>query len=302
MEDLLSDKTSSLIEDSFIKLSSLSLHVVQAGPVDGELVVLLHGFPEFWYGWRKQIVPLAEAGFRVVVPDQRGYNLSGKPVGVSAYALPKLVGDVAGLVSSLGREKCRLVGHDWGAAVAWETALAYPNLLERLVILNVPHPDVMVRFLGRRWEQTRKSWYIFAFQLPRLPEWLIRRRDFAALQRALTASADPEIFSAQDLDAYREAWAQPGALTAMLNWYRAAFRAGLRQIIKPGGQQLRRVQPPTLMLWGKHDVALSWEMAEPSIKLCEQGELVMFENATHWVQHDEAQAVTQHLLTFLVDR
>lgn len=287
------------LEFSTITVNGLRLHTVQAGPPDAPLVVLLHGFPEFWYGWRGQIRPLVQAGFRVVVPDQRGYNLSAKPLRVADYAIPHLVSDIHALVKSTGRTHCFLVGHDWGAAVAWETALRHPDMVARLCILNVPHLNVMTRFLLRSPRQVLKSWYIFAFQTPGLPEWFLLRNQCAGLRRMLKLNARPGTFSPVDLDEYVRAWSQPGALTAMINWYRAVFRSALKRLRTPRQNQPRRVSMPTLILWGEQDIALSKAMVQPSLDLCDQGRLVMFPNATHWVQHDEAEAVSANLVAFL---
>jgi pimeloyl-ACP methyl ester carboxylesterase len=286
------------LTSNIIKTNGINLHVTQAGSAQGPLVILLHGFPEYWRGWIKQIKPLAEAGFWVWAPDQRGYNLSDKPAGISAYPVEELARDVIGLIDAAGQEKCFLAGHDWGAAVAWETAMRWPERVQKLAILNVPNPDVMRRFLFSRPNQVLKSWYIFFFQLPFLPEWGLRQNNFAGLKRALAASGKPGSFSSEDIQGYIQAWNQPGALTSMLNWYRAAFRAGLRGPRQPARIKARGVNVPTLILWGKQDIALSWEMAQPSCDLCQQGELVFFENASHWVQHDEPLKITRHLLEF----
>ena len=287
-----------MIDHSKIELSGLRLHITQAGLPDGQVVILLHGFPEFWRGWLKQIEPLAQAGYRVIIPDQRGYNLSDKPAEISEYAIEKLVSDIVGLMDELGQEKVFLVGHDWGAMVAWETALRYPEKLAKLVILNVPHPSVMKHTLLTKPDQLLKSWYIFFFQIPGLPEWLLSRGNFAALGRMLHASSNPQTFSQEDMRAYLNAWRQPNAMSGMLNWYRAIFRQTLRSLGKSSQSQPRRVHVPTLMLWGVNDVALSVEMALPSIELCNEGELILFEKATHWVQHDEAEKVTEQILRF----
>ena len=287
------------IEFNFIEANGIRIHTAQSGPVDGPLIVLLHGFPEYWRAWTKQIEPLAEAGFRVVVPDQRGYNLSDKPKGVKAYRIGTLAADVVGLIDALGREKAVLAGHDWGAVVAWQTAIQYPQRLEKLAILNVPHPAVMMRTLQKSLRQILKSWYIFYFQIPFLPEWIMSRGNYAPMRRMMKASSGSDTFSEADLDHYAQAWSQPGALTAMLNWYRAMFRQAMRSLSRDEKQgSARRVQIPTLMLWGVKDIALSRQMAQPSIELCDQGRLIFFENATHWVQHDEPDGVTQILVSF----
>lgn len=174
-------------QETFLDVDGLRLHVMLAGPADGPLVVLLHGFPEFWYGWRKQIAPLAEAGFRVMAPDQRGYNTSDKPAGVSAYRLDALASDVVGLMDAVGRESAVIIGHDWGAAVGWWTALRYPRRIARLAVLNVPHPVVLLEHLRRDFRQMLKSSYMAAFQIPALPEALMRigggRPMFASVRR-----------------------------------------------------------------------------------------------------------------------
>jgi pimeloyl-ACP methyl ester carboxylesterase len=288
------------LQHTTLETNGVRLHCVQAGPPEGELVILLHGFPEFWYGWRNQIEPLAQAGYRVLAPDQRGYNLSDKPQAVSAYRIEILAADVVGLIQALGRERALLVGHDWGAAVAWHTAIHYPQAIAKLGILNVPHPAVMVRTLRSNFRQIMKSWYIFFFQLPRLPEWMLSRNHYAAMRRMLRASSRRDTFGDEALDRYVQAWRQPGALRSMIHWYRALFRsvvASMGRSVEPA--HAGRVEPPTLMIWGARDIALDRSMAQPSIELCNQGRLVFFEQATHWVQHDEPQRVTRLLLDFL---
>jgi pimeloyl-ACP methyl ester carboxylesterase len=281
-----------------IVTGDIRLHTVQAGPPDGRLLIFLHGFPEFWYGWKAQIPYFAMRGWRVIAPDQRGYNLSDKPKGIENYSVENLAGDIASLISALGREKAWLVGHDWGAAVAWETALRYPEKLARLAILNVPHPDVMTRFILGDAEQRRRSWYIFYFQLPWLPEWSFRRNQYAGGKQALMSSASPNTFSDADLHAYIAAWNRPGALTAMLSWYRAAFRRGFSGSWNPRKLVQRRAHVPTLILWGKQDFALTYRMVAPSLDLCDQGRAIFFENTSHWVQHEQAAAVNQSLSEF----
>src|SRR2546422_5382436 len=180
------------VEDLSFQNGAVGLHAMAAGPKDGPVVLLLHGFPEFWYGWRKQIEPLAAAGFRVVVPDQRGYNLSSKPSGVAAYALAELVSDVIAIADQLGREKIFLAGHDWGAAVAWSAALLHPQRISKLAVLNVPHPSVMRKFLSTRPRQLLRSWYMFFFQLPWLPEIFFSAFNFRIVSRSLLRSRSEE--------------------------------------------------------------------------------------------------------------
>jgi pimeloyl-ACP methyl ester carboxylesterase len=279
------------LETIFFQNSNVRLHAAAAGPKDAPVVVLLHGFPEFWYGWRRQIEPLSAAGFRVIVPDQRGYNLSSKPAGVSWYAMPELVSDVIAIADELGQEKILLAGHDWGAAVAWSAALLYPQRIAKLSVLNVPHPSVMRKFLSTRPRQFLRSWYMFFFQLPWLPEALFSAFNFRAGSRSLLRSSRPGTFTAEDLDQYRSAWSQPAALTAMINWYRALFRTRAKFSDKT-------VRVPTRILWGERDDFLLTEMAHESLRYCKSAELFTFANATHWLQHEEPARVSELLIDF----
>jgi epoxide hydrolase 4 len=269
----------------------IELNALASGPVNGPVVVLLHGFPEFWYSWRKQIAPLASAGFRVIVPDQRGYNLSSKPRGVAAYSIPKLVADVIALADHLGQKKIYLAGHDWGAAVAWSTAVLHPDRIAKLAILNVPHPSVMRRYLMTRPRQLLRSWYMFFFQLPWFPEHFFSAFNFRNGMRSLVNSSRKGTFTREDLDQYRAAWSQPGALTGMINWYRAAFRAPTR-FSDP------IVTVPTRIVWGERDRFLLTQMAHDSLEYCSDGELFTIAEATHWVQHEEPDRVSRLLIEF----
>ena len=278
-------------EHTFVQANGLRFHVVQAGPVDGPVALLLHGFPEFWRGWAGQIDALAAAGYRVWVPDQRGYGESDKPQGVDAYDLETLADDVCALIRSTGRDTVTLLGHDWGGAVSWRVAARNPELVERLVIVNSPHLAVMLRHMSTGRQRVR-SWYMHFFRIPRLPEMLLSRDGFCGLARVLTKSSRPGAFSDAELALYREAWRRPGALTAMLDWYRALMRN--RSRIHAGA----RIPMPTLLLWGVQDEALGIEMAAPSIALCDQGELQRIEGAGHWVLHEEGADVSRRILAF----
>ena len=279
----------------FVETNNVRLHLVEAGPIDGPLLILLHGFPEFWYGWRHQIDAFADAGFRVVVPDQRGYNLSDKPKELAAYSLDQLSRDVIGLIEEAEAEKAYLVGHDWGAAVAWWTANHFPEKLFKLGILNVPHHKVMGQYLRHNRAQRRRSWYMFFFQLPWLPETLLKLGNWSLGVRMLRLTGKADTFSETDFDAYRLAWGRPGAMRSMINWYRALMK------VKATRPEDPRIKVPTLMLWGALDSALGAEMAQPSIDLCDRGTLVMLNEATHWVQHDASAQVNALLLEFLTE-
>jgi pimeloyl-ACP methyl ester carboxylesterase len=287
--DELTDLDAVDAHSEYVDVGDVTLHTVVAGPDDGHPVVLLHGFPECWYGWHRQLRPLAEAGFRVLLPDQRGYNLSSKPGGVDAYGIDLLAGDVVGLLSERGHDTAAVVGHDWGAAVAWWTALHHPDRLSRLVVSNVPHPTAFDRALRRNPRQQLKSWYVLFFQLPGLPERLARLNDWTLPTRALVDSARPGTFSPTDLDRYRRAWSQPGAYAAMVNWYRAVVRERPRP-------RTERVRIPTRVLWGARDRFLEQSMARESLAFCDEGSLRLFEDATHWLQHEEPTAVGEELI------
>lgn len=227
---------------------------------------MLHGFPEFWYGWRHQMSALATAGYRVWAPDQRGYNISDKPLGVGAYELDRLAADVVALLDAAGARKAHLVGHDWGAAVGWHVATIHPRRVQSLVAINVPHGTVMRDHLRHDWRQLLRSWYMFVFQLPVVPEKLLSMQHYRYLVNALIETARPGTWSAADLSLYREAWAQPMAMHSMINWYRAAMRYQVRY---PAGL---RIEVPVLVLWGAQDRFLGADMARESAALCHQGE------------------------------
>ncbi|MGI4883668.1 MAG: alpha/beta fold hydrolase [Janthinobacterium lividum] len=280
------------LEHHFVPTNGLTLHVAQCGPVAGPLVVLLHGFPEFWYAWRHQIGALADAGYRVWAPDQRGYNRSDKPRPVRAYAVDELAADVLGLLDAAGHDTADVVGHDWGAAVAWHLAANFPARIRRAAVLNVPHPRVLAGALRRQPRQLLKSWYVFFFQLPWVPEALARLRGYWAARRALRRTSRPGTFSAADLVKYQDAWAQPGALRSMINWYRVAARFGRR--LAPAG----RVAVPLHIIWGRDDAFLRANLAQASLAYCDDGRLTYLQ-ASHWVQHEKAAQVNQLLIDFL---
>ena len=294
MEDDPAKYFSVSLERHWVDREGVRLHVRAAGPADGPLVVLLHGFPEFWYGWRHQIAPLVEAGYRVLAPDQRGYNRSDAPRAVAAYDLDLLVDDVCALIDAAGRDRATVVGHDWGAMVGWHLAHAHPERLRRLAVLNVPHPRVFWDTLRSSPRQLLRSTYALFFQLPAVPEWLLGRNDGQGLATMLRRSSRPDTFTDTDLAVYRTSWRRPGRLRGMLNWYRAAARRALRTA-PPSG----RVEVPTLVLWGAQDVALDACMAAPSAALCVDGRLELLDEATHWVQHDAPDTVTRILLEHL---
>lgn len=288
------------MEHQYIRTNGVTLHVVVDGDPNGEPILLLHGFPEFWGGWRKQIPYLVEKGYRVIVPDQRGYNLSDKPNRIEDYLIDVLAADVVGIMDALGYDRFHLVGHDWGAAVAWWTARTYYARLKSLTILNVPYPTVMLKEMRQgNWQQMLKSWYIGFFQIPALPEALLGGFNAQGLVNMMKASSNPTTFSEADLVEYREAWLKPDALRGMLSWYRALFRtdakaaeARARRDDLPKGKY---ISTPTQILWGEKDIALSKTTVPPSADICTDVRVEYFPNATHWLQHDEPNAVNERI-------
>jgi len=277
----------------YADLGNVRLHYVEAG--EGPLVLLLHGFPQFWYEWRHQIPTLVEAGFRVVAPDMRGYNLSDKPPGVQAYRVELLARDVERLILACGARTAVVVGHDWGAIVAWIAAMRNPGRVRRLAILNVPHPARFLDGLLSPGQLLRSSYMLF-FQIPRLPEEVIRAGDFALLRSALLG--DPVragAFTAEDIERYVGAMARPGALTATLNYYRAFLRNP-----RETRALLKRIEAPVLVIWGERDRFLSRKLAEPPrLWVPNLLRVERLPDASHWVAEDRPLEVNTLLLDFL---
>ncbi len=262
------------------------------------LALLVHGFPELAFSWRFQIPMLAAAGYEVWAPNTRGYRGSSKPPAVSDYAIEELLADLGALIDLSGRSKVTLVGHDWGAAQAWMFAIRKVRPLERLVIMNVPHPACMEREL-RRFRQLRKSWYIFFFQIPKLPEWTLTRKDAKAVGDAFTRSAvDRSRFPAVVTDEYRAAAGRDGAMTAMLNYYRAAVRGTRRRRSEP----YDAIDTPTLMIWGEDDVALSKETTVGTEEHVADLTIRFLPGVSHWVQQEAPELVNAILGAWLDDQ
>lgn len=282
----------SVVEHAEAQLSEVRLHYVEAGDPDGDLVILLHGFPEFWYSWRHQIAALSSAGYHVVAPDQRGYNTSDKPPNISDYETPRMAKDVAELLDHFGVEKAYIVGHDWGAMVAWMFAMKYPDRTRKLTIMNVPHPVKMLRGL-KTVRQLRKSWYIGFFQLPVLPEKAIAANDYAVLRKMFRRDpVNEHAFSEDDIDRYVKAMSQPGALKSAINWYRASRKTNVKA-------HLAEIDTETLVIWGTQDTALGEELAEPPSKWVKNYRVEKLPDASHWVQCDRPEKVNALLLHFL---
>jgi pimeloyl-ACP methyl ester carboxylesterase len=258
------------------------------------VIIFLHGFPEFWYGWHHQLDYFAAKGYRVLAPDQRGYNLSSKPTSVKDYRVSELVKDIAALIEATGEKQVYLVGHDWGAAVAWAMAYQYPQLITRLVIINVPHPKVFFNTLMSDVGQMMRSWYIGFFQIPRLPEKIIGLTQYQMLQNSMEKSAYPGTFTQADLQRYHQAWQQKNALRSMINWYRAAIRYR-----NPAATFTHKIDIPTLILWGEKDKFLKKKMAKQSLQYCRNGKLYYIPDATHWVHHEKSTLVNELIEEFI---
>ena len=270
----------------------IALHVRELG--SGPLVVLLHGFPDCSHTWRHQLPALADRGFHAVAPDLRGYDGSSRPSGVRAYGVGLLAADIAGLVTALGETQADLVAHDWGGGVAWTFAMRHPEMLRRLAVLNAPHPVTFTRHL-RSLRQLRRSWYMFAFQLPVMPEAGLARNDFASLRQVFrTASVRPGAFTPDDIERHIDALRPPGALTAAINYHRAAFRD-----LGPHATPPRRVNAPVLVLWGEQDRFLGPELAEAGSEWVPNARVRRVPEAGHWIQHDVPELVNDELVRFL---
>jgi pimeloyl-ACP methyl ester carboxylesterase len=279
------------IDELSIAANGLNFRALACGPDDGPLVLLLHGFPECALGWRHQLTALGAAGLRAVAPDQRGYGGTDKPIGIRSYGIDHLADDIVELAAALGQPTFRLVGHDWGGIVAWHLASTRPAVLERMAILNAPHLGVAARFARRHPLQWVKSAYVGYFQLPVIPELSLTSWDCGLLVAALERSSRPGAFSTEDLQAYRAAWTQPGAMTAMLNWYRA-------MALQPP-ESANRIAVPVRVIWGDRDNFLEPGLVEAGLGACDRGEAFHLARATHWVQHEEPEEVNRLLLGFL---
>jgi epoxide hydrolase 4 len=278
----------------FVETNNIRLHCVVQG--EGDLVVLLHGFPEFWYSWRYQIPALAKH-FKVVVPDLRGYNDSDKPK--SGYDIDTLTTDVRGLIAGLGYDRAHVVGHDWGGAIAWNFAQKFPTLLDRLAILNAPHPERFKQEFLSNFDQIRRSWYMLAFQVPALPEWLIQHN----LSRFVTTLFQEQAvrkgaFTKRDTEIYQAALEKPGVIAAALQYYRSLLAP--QAWINTWGRSPNPITSPTLVLWGEEDHFLSQKLTEGIEKLVSAPfRLKLLPHCGHWVQQEAPQTVNRELLDFL---
>lgn len=290
---------SAAIAHDFVHANGLRFHVAHTGEGD-RLALCLHGFPESWYSWREQMPLLARLGYRVWAPDLRGYGDSDRPAGMQSYAIERLMDDVAGLIDAAGTRSTVLLAHDWGGVIAWYFAMRRLRPLERLVVMNAPHPAVMEREL-RHWRQARRSWYALFFQLPWLPERLLGAFDYRAIRESMRSSAvDKARFPESVQRVYRDSAAQPGALTAMLNYYRALVRGR-------GGRRQRAlgyppIDTPTLLIWGEEDIALTKESTYGTERYVSNLTVRYLRGVSHWVQQEAPEVVNTMLDAWLNDR
>jgi pimeloyl-ACP methyl ester carboxylesterase len=274
----------------YIYTNGVKLHYVTQG--EGSLMLMLHGFPEFWYSWRHQIPEFAK-DHKVVAVDLRGYNESEKPANQSAYVMDEFIKDVKGIIEGLGYNKCVLVGHDWGGMIAWCFAYAYPEMVEKLIVLNIPHPAKFAQGI-RTPQQLLRSSYMFLFQLPWLPELLIQQFDYQAIETAFTGMAvNKNAFTKADIEAYKDAAAKRGALTATLNYYRNVFQQKLLN------ENWGNLDVPTLMIWGEKDTALGKELTFGTESYVKDFQIKYIPDASHWVQQEKPDLVSQYMREFL---
>lgn len=280
------------LESSMVPVNGIRLHVVQAGPADGPPLVLLHGYPEFWWAWHKQIAGLAKAGFRVIVPDQRGYNASDKPEGIEAYRHENRVQDILALIKELGYDSVNLAAHDMGAGVAWLLAIEHPQQVRKLMIFNVGHPLAYAEASKTAPQEETVSWYRTFFQLPVLPELVGRFGNWDLLVKNMRQTSREGTFDDDEMDVYRYAWDRDDAMHYMVNWYRAGYRYPYE--IEGEG----KVSVPTKVIWGAKDVFSESRLAQMSVKHCEQGQVIILPDAGHWLLHEEPVVITQLMADF----
>jgi pimeloyl-ACP methyl ester carboxylesterase len=283
-------------EHKFVKVNGLRMHYVTQGT--GRLVLLLHGFPDFWYVWRFQIPELAKH-YRVVAPDLRGYNRTDKPKYVENYRLNILAGDILGLINALGERKAIIIGHDWGGVVAWSLAAFNPEITEKLVTLNAPHPNAYIRRTKRSFRQLQKSWYVFFFQTLNVPEEVLSRNDYLFLKNMVKLSlVKKEALTNEDMKVYTEVWSQPGSLTAMMNYYRANMNPSI--LFSEKTVAFPKITVPTFVIWGEQDTALSKDLIENTEEFVEATYFAEYlPNCGHWVQLEDPKLVNKLILEFL---
>jgi pimeloyl-ACP methyl ester carboxylesterase len=291
-----------MIKHKYADVNGVRLHYATAGK--GKLIMFVHGFPEFWYEWKNQ---LAEFGkdYMAVAPDMRGYNLSSKPAEVEQYQIKYLVEDLRALAEKLGHKKFILVAHDWGGAVAWAFAIAHPDYLEKLVIINAPHPGVFARELRDNPAQQKASQYMLFFRSPGAEQALSANNYAQLVNAVLGEGLKSGAFTEEDKKAYIEAWSQPGALTGGLNYYRAARVGPASGEGDKSGTSFAQDMPslmvkvPTLVIWGEKDTALLTGNLEGLDKFVPALTIKRIPDGTHWVIHEKPESVNRYIREFI---
>jgi pimeloyl-ACP methyl ester carboxylesterase len=281
------------IQEHFYTVNNTTLHVVECGDKTAPAILFLHGFPSFWYSWQQQMEYFVAKGYRVIVPDQRGYNTSSKPQNVRSYRLHLLVEDMVQLLALANVQKAFLVGHDWGGIVAWALIKKHPQLFYKAVIINAPYLPAYAR---SSLDQLFRSWYVFFFQVPYLPEWAAKRNDYALLANALVKTSLPHTFPPASIDLYKQGWQQKGSIRAMINWYRALayFSADAKQIF---GERTP-IQVPVMVLWGTKDAFLRKEAGICPAKHCAHFSMKEYTDATHWLPIETSREVNEDMRRF----
>lgn len=282
------------MQSKYLEISAGKIHYISAGDVANETIIFLHGFPEFWYSWRKQIEYFSKK-FHVIAPDLRGYNKSFKPKKTKDYNIELIANDIIEIIDHFEKEKVVIVGHDWGAIIAWHLVLLHEHRFSRGIILNVPHPLVFKKKLTSSFKQLSKSWYVLFFQIPFLPTWILSLNNFGRAAKMLESTSLKGSFTKNDLEKYKLAWANENAIKHMIMWYKAAFRNASQAKV----YQDKKVNIPLKIIWGKNDLALVPEMAQESLDYCMLGDLSYLDKATHWVQQDCPEEVNRLIEDFL---
>ena len=289
-----------LLHHEFANINGIKMHYVTIG--EGPLIVFLHGFPEFWKSWKHQISFFSKK-FKVVALDMRGYGETERPIQVGEYRIEKLARDVTELIDSLGQKKATVVGHDWGGAVAWATAMMNPSFVEKLIVMNAPHPAIVQRNAFRNYAQMQKSWYMFFFLLEKAPEKVLSSNNFEILKHMFEISIKrKDRFSLSDIEEYVSSWSKEGGITGGLNYYRAnlneEFWGNLGESIP-----FPKIKIPTLQIWAEDDMFLGKELAEGTKEFVVDVpfSLKVIPNCGHWVQQEAPEEVNQIMEEFLLN-
>uniref|UniRef100_A0A8R1DGP8 AB hydrolase-1 domain-containing protein n=1 Tax=Caenorhabditis japonica TaxID=281687 RepID=A0A8R1DGP8_CAEJA len=282
----------------FVQLKDIRMHYVEEGPADGDVLLMVHGFPEFWYSWRFQLEHFKKT-HRCIAIDMRGYNQTERPSDVSSYNLKYLVEDIRQFIETLNLKNVTLAAHDWGAIVCWRVAILHPSLIDKLIICNVPHPSTFPILYVKSEEQRAKSWYMYLFQSSWVPEMGLRANRMKMLEVMLRGEKagirNKQNFTDEDVLAWKHVFSQSGSTTGPLNYYRELFKAPLVP------RKIRIVQPKVLIIWGNEDFFLDNKGAELSAQYCRDCRVEMIRGASHWVQQDEPELVNSLMEKFMTE-